>query len=61
MAIHAGQYASFDTISFILRSLNGENGALFLPKAECAFLIVTALQRFHLPVPQESKIIPTQM
>ena len=42
MAIHTGQYASFDTISFIiclLNRLNGDNGALFLPKAGRAFLI----------------------
>ena len=48
MAIHTGQYASFDTISFIICFINGDNGALFLPKAGRAFLIVTALQCFSL-------------
>ena len=46
IAIHTGQYASFDTISFIICFLNGDNGALFLPKAGRAFLIVTTLQCF---------------
>ena len=49
MAIHTGQYASFDMISFIilLNRLNGDNGALFLPKAtDVPFLIATALQYF---------------
>ena len=53
MAIHTRQYASFDTISFIicfiLNRLNGDNGALFLPKAaDVPFLIVAALQCFSL-------------
>ena len=51
MAIHTGQYVRFDMISFIIcfiNQLNGDNGALFLPKARRAFLIVAALQCFSL-------------
>ena len=50
MAIHTGQYASFDIISFcaLLNQLNGDNRVLFLPKAGCAFLIVATLQCFLL-------------
>ena len=32
----------------LLNQHNGDNGALFLPKAGCAFLIVVALQCFSL-------------
>ena len=48
------------SLCVLLNQLNGDNGALFLPKAGCAFLIVAALQCFRLPVPQQSKIIPRQ-
>ena len=48
LAIHTGQYASFDTISFVMFYLHRNNGALFLPNAGHAFLIVTALQCFSL-------------
>ena len=49
MAIHTDQYASFDTISFIiflLNWLNGDKEAFFLPEARRAFLIVATLQCF---------------
>ena len=62
MAIHIGQYASFDTgqlhCYILLNRLNRENVALFLSKAGHAFLIIAALHWFRLPVPQQSKIIP---
>ena len=52
IAIHIGQYASFDTGQLhyyvLLNWLNRDNVALFLPKAGHAFLIVAALQWFSL-------------
>ena len=37
-----------DSLYVLLNQLNGDNEAVFLPKAGRAFLIVAALQRFSL-------------
>ena len=51
MAIHTGQYASFDmsaSLYVILNQSDGDKGALLLPETGHAFIIVAALLRFKL-------------
>ena len=53
-------WISSASLCVLLNQLNGDEGALFLPEAGHAFLIVAILQCLCLPVLQQPKIIPSQ-